>query len=75
MDVNFNGKKKEAIKETKIRVYPMKSDFLLFCECGETTTYGSLFKTEWKDGMSLECRVCKNIYYPTIQIGIERKKI
>ena len=53
-----------------ITIHSMKSDFILVCKCGTITTYGSSFNTEWKDGMSLECRECGSKYYPAIHVDI-----
>lgn len=47
------------------------SNFTLYCECGVDTTYGSMFKTEWKEGMCLECRKCGRKYYPSIHVDIK----
>jgi len=55
-----------------LRLY--MSNFILHCECGTDTTYESMFKTEWRDGMYLECRICKAKYYPFIHVDIKEIK-
>ena len=59
--------------KVEVKLRSMKSDFTLYCQCGTITTYGSS-KIEWKEGMILECRICKAKYYPSIYVDIVRYK-
>jgi hypothetical protein len=52
----------------RIKLVLSKSNFILFCECGTETTYGSQFKFDWNREMMLECRKCGSKYLPRLVV-------
>jgi len=64
----------DGIPVPRVELDLMKSNFILHCECGINTTYRSMFKTKWEEGMYLECRTCKTKYYVSIHVDIKEIK-